>query len=113
LIKKEMNADQVNRIAELTQHTILTEEDWERYKMLFENVYPGFFFQLRSKNPDISLAEQRIAALIKLKLSVKESAALLGISPNSVYKSRQRLKNRLGFEFDAELDESFTAEEVS
>ena len=113
LIKKEMNEDQVHRIAELSQHTILTEEDWERFKTLFENVYPGFFFQLRSKNPDISLAEQRIAALIKLKLSVKESAALLGISPNSVYKTRQRLKHRLGFEFDAELDESFAVEEAS
>jgi len=113
LIKKEMNEDQVSRISELTQHAILTEEDWERFKMLFENVYPGFFFQLRSKNPDITLAEQRIAALIKLKLSVKESAALLGISPNSVYKTRQRLNNRLGFEFDAELDERLTAAEVS
>lgn len=105
LIEREFNKDQNQIIAELSHHSILTDEDWEKFKALFEKVYPGFFYNLKIKAPDITLAEQRIAALIKLQLSIKESAALLGISPNSVYKARNRLKQRLGLEFDPDQEQ--------
>ena len=104
ILEKDTSADQSHAISELTHQTILTDEDWERFKVLFEKVYPGFFYDLRQKTPDITLAEQRIAALIQLRLTVRESATLLGISPNSVYKTRHRLKQRLGSEFDFEIE---------
>jgi tetratricopeptide (TPR) repeat protein len=107
LINKELNQDQIERINELTHHTILTENDWEHFKELFERVYPGFFFGLKKQVPEISLAELRMASLIKLKLQVREAAILLGISPNSVHKTRQRLRLRLGLEHDSQLDVYF------
>ena len=104
LMTKELNQDQNQIIAELSHHSILTNDDWEKFKVLFEKVYPGFFYNLKMKTPDISSGEQRIAAMIKLQLSIKESAALLGISPNSVYKTRNRLRQRLGLEFDPDQE---------
>ncbi len=108
---KENTEDQNRRLADLSHHLILNEEDWSQFKALFDTVYPGFFLSLRNKVPDITQAEQRMSALIKLKLTAKEAANLLGISPNTVYKTRQRLRQRLGLEQDGDLDPYFARSE--
>ncbi|HEX7844826.1 MAG TPA: hypothetical protein VF476_03435, partial [Chitinophagaceae bacterium] len=92
-------------ITELTQQTILTEEDWNKFKSLFEKIYPGFFITLKEKFPDITVAEQRMAALTRLHLTTKQIASMLGISVDSVHKSRQRLRQRFQVGTDANLDE--------
>lgn len=51
--------------------------------------------------PDITAAEKRMAALIRLHLNTKQMASMLGISTDSVYKIRQRLRKRL--QLDDEL----------
>jgi tetratricopeptide (TPR) repeat protein len=80
---------------ELCHQTILTEEDWEKFKALFEKIYPRFFSKLKELVPDITVGELRMAALTRLHLNTKEMASMLGISPDSVYKIRQRLRKRL------------------
>ncbi|MEO6734099.1 MAG: hypothetical protein ABIN01_22955 [Ferruginibacter sp.] len=88
--------DEQHKLAyELSRQTILTEEDWEKFKTLFEKIYPGFFLKLKEMIPDITVAEQRMAALTRLHLNTKQMASMLGISPDSVYKIRQRLRKRL------------------
>ena len=104
LLQKELTEQQIQDISILSQHTILTDEDWDRFKSLFEKVYPGFFLALKKKAPDITVAEQRIAALSKLHINAKEASNLLGISPASVNKTRQRLRYRLELEHDADLE---------
>ncbi len=112
IIEKFQTADQsdendeehIRRLSELSHHLILNEDDWSRFKVLFDSVYPGFFLSLRNKVPDITQAEQRMAALSKLKLTAREAANLLGVSPNTVYTTRRRLRQRLGLEQDADLD---------
>lgn len=86
---------QIERFNAVLQANILTQEDWENFKVAFEEVYPRFFATLRFQYSDITPSELRIAALIKLNLSLKESAMMLGISEESVKKARYRLKKRL------------------
>jgi hypothetical protein len=102
---KEATAGQQVIISELGRQTILTEDDWTRFKSLFEKIYPGFFMNMIDKFPDITLAEQRMAALTRLHLSTKQIASVLGISVDSVHKSRQRLRQRFQVGTDANLDE--------
>jgi len=108
LMEKEISEEQSEHIAELTGHAILTDEDWDNFKSLFESVYPHFFQSLKKTTEGITIAEQRMASLIKLKVPAKKAAIILGISPNSVYKTRQRLRHRLGLSTDGELDDYFT-----
>ena len=105
--QKELQQQQIGQIEELTQYTILTDTDWDRFKSLFTKVYPGFFVDIKQRIPDITVAEQRMAALIKLRITIKDAAAMLGVSQNSIYKTRQRLRSRLGLAQDADLDEFF------
>jgi DNA-binding CsgD family transcriptional regulator len=102
---KETTAEQLQILDELTQHTILTEDDWDKIKKLFEKIYPGFFKKLREKTNDITIAEQRMAALTKMNLTTRQTATMLGISVDSVHKARQRLRQRLNFPTEARLEE--------
>jgi len=104
LLHKEVTAEQHQMIGDLRHQQILIDTDWDKFKTLFERVYPGFFISLRNKATDITVAELRMAALIKLQLTSKESAALIGVSLDSIHKSRQRLKQRLQLTPEGDLD---------
>jgi hypothetical protein len=105
LSQRAFSEEQAQTISALSQHTILTDADWDRFKMLFEKVYPGFFHQIKSKAPDITNAELRVAALSKLRITSKEAASLLGITHASVNKTRQRLRQRLELEHGSDLEQ--------
>jgi tetratricopeptide (TPR) repeat protein/DNA-binding CsgD family transcriptional regulator len=102
---KEVTSEQHSIISELTQQTILTEQDWYKFRSLFEKIYPGFFIKLKDKFPDITVAEQRMAALTRLHLTTKQIASMLGISLDSVHKSRQRLRQRFQVGAETNLEE--------
>ncbi|MEJ8817781.1 hypothetical protein [Lacibacter sp. H407] len=100
-----VSAEQQLLITELSQQTILTEDDWLKFKSLFEKIYPSFFQKLKENSADITVAEQRMAALTRMQLTSKQMAAMLGISVDSVHKTRQRLRQRLQLSSDTNLDE--------
>ena len=106
---KEATSEQHAIMTELSRQTILTEDDWNKFKILFDKIYPGFFITLKEKFNDITLAEQRMAALTRLDLTPKQMASMLGISVDSVYKGRQRLRQRLNLATDDNLDQFITA----
>jgi tetratricopeptide (TPR) repeat protein/DNA-binding CsgD family transcriptional regulator len=103
LMHKEQDAIRIERIEELSQLTMLTSADWDRFKLLFTQVYPNFFTELTERVPDVTQAEMRMAALIRLRMSTREAAKLLGISENSVRKTRYRLRDRLGLQDEKDL----------
>ena len=103
-LQKIKGVPEEDSVRTLSEGTLLTDNDWEKFRELFEVPYPGFLFRLKQKYPAITPAEIRMAALIRLNLSAKEMASMLGISTMSVYKSRQRLRQRMGVQTDTELE---------
>ena len=88
----------------LYNQNILTEDDWTSFKLFFEQTHSGYIKRLRSKNLSMSEAEERLFLLLKLKLTRKEIAAILGINPDSVKKTRSRLRKRLSFNREDSLE---------
>ncbi|MEK7256792.1 MAG: transcriptional regulator, partial [Bacteroidota bacterium] len=86
------------------QH-ILTDADWASFKAYFEKAHPGFLQRLRSKHPSLTDAEERLFLFVKLNLTTKEIAAMLGISTPSVKKTRNRLRKKLELGEEVELEE--------
>ncbi len=78
------------------EHTIRSEEDWNLFQYYFEEVNKSFYKNLYEINPNLTASELKLSALIKLNFSIKESAALLNISPDSVKTSRSVLRKKLG-----------------
>jgi len=103
---KQATSEQQAIISELSRQTILTEEDWNKFRSIFEKIYPGFFVNLQEKVSDITIAELRMAALTRLHLSTNQIASILGISANSVYKTKQRLRQRLNIDPEIDIEEA-------
>lgn len=89
----------------LLNQSILTENDWLRFKDMFEKAHPGFMPHLKSVAPDITTAEMRLAALIKLNLGNKHIASMLGIGTDAVRKTKSRLRQRLQIDPATELED--------
>ena len=88
----------------LYDQRILTNEDWVSFKVYFERAYPGYLQRLRAAHPLITDAEERLFLFIKLNLTTREAASILGISAESVKKTRQRLRQRLNLAQEAVLE---------
>lgn len=85
--------------------TILTNEDWQSFKGAFENVYPKTIQGLRIQYPTITEAEERLFLLLKLELTSLEISHILGVLPNTVKKTRLRLRKRLNLKRELPLEE--------
>jgi DNA-binding CsgD family transcriptional regulator len=83
---------------------LLTKSDWTAFKSQFQEQYPNFTNSLTQQFPHISDAELRLAQLIKLQFSNAEIANILGISTESVMRTRRRLKQKLALSDSTHLD---------
>lgn len=80
---------------ELQNQRILTDSDWANFKNYYEKAYPGFINSIRNRYPTITQGEERLFLCLKINLKSDEIATMLGISTDSVKKSRNRLRKRL------------------
>ncbi|MCC7245685.1 MAG: hypothetical protein IT269_08410 [Saprospiraceae bacterium] len=80
--------------SQIFNQSILTPEDWEKFKAHYELVFPGFMASIRFQYPEISPAELRILMLDKMGLSTRECGSVLGISQDSVKKARYRIRKK-------------------
>jgi tetratricopeptide (TPR) repeat protein len=96
---------QLEYIQQLSDATLLTDDEWDRFKELFGKVHKSFFVEVKSKIPDITEAELRLLALIKLNIANKQIARMLGISPASVHTARYRLRKKMALKDDIQLVE--------
>jgi hypothetical protein len=76
------------------------DAEWEKFKIHFEQVHPGFFADLEAKYPTLTRNEARLYAYFHIRLSTKEIAVLLNIDPASVRQAKMRLHKKLAT-FDA------------
>ncbi len=85
----------LERIVKEIDITLRLQEDWEQFEYHFDQVHGGFLNQIRSHFPDLSPNEQKLCAFLRLNLSTKEIANLLGISLRGVEVARYRLRKKL------------------
>jgi hypothetical protein len=103
-LNHKLDSLQQTNSEELFNQTILTEDDWNRFKALFEKVHPKFFEKLTQLAPEITAAEIRLAALIKLNLDNKQMASMQGISVSSIRGNKTRLRQRLNITVEDDVD---------
>lgn len=78
----------------LTEH-LITEDNREQFRSLFNKVYPHFFSALLAQYPNLSKNDLWLLALIKLGLPNSEVATMLGVTPEGVKKARQRVRKKM------------------
>ena len=81
------------------------EDDWQNFKIHFEQVHHSFFEKLLDLEPNLTDLEQKQCAYLKLNLSPKQVSNLLNVTPHAVSVSRTRIKKKLGLEEDVSLND--------
>ncbi len=97
---KDKLIDQLNRT--IKQHLTI-DKDWEDFKRFFEEVHTDFHKKLKEKHPDLSPNDLKICSLTRLNLNIKETASVLGISPESAKTARYRLRKKLNLQTEDDL----------
>lgn len=71
------------------------DSEWAELERVFRNSFSLTPEYLRERHPNLTRGDIRIFILLHLHFTVAEQALLLGISPASVTKARQRLKGKM------------------
>lgn len=96
---------QINKLNRTIENNINFDEDWDSFKLHFDEIHPQFFKKLKQRYPTINNKDIRFCAYIKMGLSTKEIAQLTGINATSVQKARYRLKKKMDLEKSTNLIE--------
>jgi tetratricopeptide (TPR) repeat protein/DNA-binding CsgD family transcriptional regulator len=86
----------ITGLIRLIDHNFLQDRDWDDFRNIFQQVHQTFFDQLQTVSPELTPADTRLAALIRLNLPSKDIATILGISQDSLRIARYRLRKKLG-----------------
>jgi uncharacterized membrane-anchored protein YhcB (DUF1043 family) len=103
---ENLQQDQTETLQQLKTGTILTNEDWSKFKELFDKLYPEFFSTLKTNYPDLTQAEMRFLAFTKLEVLPKEMASLLGVSDQAIRTIRYRLKKKFSLTDGKEIEQA-------
>ena len=71
---------------------------WDSFNRRFSSLNKGFYERLQKQVPDLSAADLKVCALIKLNFTGKEMSHLLGISLGSVHVARHRLRKKMNLD---------------
>lgn len=87
--------ERLNNFDKLVHSTILSDAEWNNFRALFDKVHKGFFQRLGQKLPGLSLNDTRLVSLLKLELSNREMARMLGMQEDAVAQAKQRLREKI------------------
>ncbi|MGV6830592.1 MAG: tetratricopeptide repeat protein [bacterium] len=99
----ELFKTEFRRMVLLLKKQNAEDKDWEVFKSYFSEVHDNFDGKIRTLSPDISEKEIRLASFMRMNLTTKEIASMLNVMPDSVTKSKYRLKKKLGLNKEDDL----------
>lgn len=86
------------------------DNDWHNFRTYFQGVHGDFEDRLKAiADQKLSPRELRMAALIKMQLNNQEIGTILGVSQDSLYKAKYRLRKKFSQAEEGALD-TFIAE---
>lgn len=85
----------IEELNQLLDNNIKLDNDWDKFKLHFEQVHPNFFENLKKEHPSLTAREIRLYTYFEMKLSHKEIAVLMEIDQASVRRAKTRLLKKM------------------
>lgn len=82
---------------------LMSEREWERFKLSFEQVYPDFFEGLSTQYPELTEYDLRICAFYMMGIDTKQIALILNVQPLSIQRSRSRIRKKMALDRDTDF----------
>ncbi|WP_010424688.1 triple tyrosine motif-containing protein [Anaerophaga thermohalophila] len=81
------------------------DDDWKVFEHNFNLAHETFLQSIKSEYPELTPSDLRLCAFLRINLTSKEIAPLLGISVRGVENHRYRLRKKLGLPPETDLTE--------
>jgi DNA-binding CsgD family transcriptional regulator len=82
---------------------ISSRDDRQIFENNFERAHEQFFQKMKNKFPELTSSDLQLCAYLRMNLSSKEIAPLLGVSVRGVENHRYRLRKKMKLEHDESL----------
>lgn len=99
----EPSKTDLNKVINSLRRQSGEDETWEVFKSYFTQVHNDFDQNLRQVAGEVTENDVRLASFLRMNLTTKEIASLLNVLPESVLKSKYRLKKKLGLAKEQDL----------
>jgi DNA-binding CsgD family transcriptional regulator len=99
------NNTELKKLLKVLSEEEKLDEEWDNFSRHFNSVNGDFLTILKKKYPNLNPHDLRLCAYLRMNLSSKEIAPLLGISLRGVEISRYRLRKKMGLPTEMNLVE--------
>lgn len=82
---------------------LMSEREWGRFKLSFEQVYPDFFDGLSTQYPELTEYDLRLCAFYMMGIDTKQIALILNVQPLSIQRSRSRIRKKMALDRDTDF----------
>ena len=89
---------------EMEQHQS-KNDNWELFRIRFQEVHNDFFDNLKKKHPGLTKTELKFCAYMRINLSSSQIASALNISNEGVRKNRYRIRKKIGLKRNDSLED--------
>ncbi len=104
--KKNPDSKELDKVLNSVNLTLKQKnKDWDLFEINFDKVHEEFFEVVIHKHPDLSKRDLQLCAYVKMNLTAKEIAPILGISIRGVETQKYRLKKKLDIDKKQNLSE--------
>ncbi|MCF8365552.1 MAG: tetratricopeptide repeat protein [Bacteroidales bacterium] len=83
------------KVSRIVNENISFDKEWNQFKRHFEEVNPGFFYNLHEKYPTLTQSELKLCAYYRINLDTKEIARILNVTNAAIQKGRHRLRKKM------------------
>ncbi|MBC9797008.1 helix-turn-helix and ligand-binding sensor domain-containing protein [Sinomicrobium weinanense] len=98
-----VNEYRVKSLISKTTEAIHNQEDWQVFETNFNELHDDFFKRLVQRYPKLTTKDMKLCGYLKMNLTSKEIAPLMGITLRGVEIHRYRLRKKLGLDKDQDL----------
>lgn len=100
---EESHITKIKSLLKLLDETEKNDADWNQFALHFDQVHNNFLSMLKQKFPNLSQNDLKMSAYLKMNLSSKEIAQLMGITIRGVEVGRYRLRKKLNISSEINL----------
>lgn len=98
-IQKKQSEQLIDKI----NQNLSTEDEWSVFQENFDLIHKNFFRNLKATYPDLTPADLRLCALLRLNYTTKEIASMQNLSLRGVEAARYRLRKKIDIQENEDL----------
>ena len=99
----KMQKKQSEQLIEKINQNLSEEDEWSVFQENFDLIHKNFFRNLKSTYPDLTPADLRLCALLRLNYTTKEIARMQNLSLRGVEAARYRLRKKIDIQENEDL----------